>query len=93
MSMTTDDGEEIPRTDRCEDCEREIVPELVGIEGQHEIINEARQADEGFYPITAGEATVRFSCRCSHVDVEFGPGSASAWDVPDGWMWEGEIDE
>lgn len=86
------DGKEIPRTDLCERCEREIDPELVELKGQHDLINQAREADEGFNPITGGEATVSFSCRCSHVEVEFGPGSASAWDVPDEWMWEDELE-
>jgi len=88
----TDDGEEIPRTDICEECDREISAELVALEGQHELIHEARKAEEGFMPITAGKATVSFSCRCSHVQVEFRPGSTSAWDVPDAWMWEDELE-
>ena len=77
----------IPRTDRCEECEREIVPELVELTGQHELIQQARDADEGFMPITAGKATVRYSCRCGSAEVEFGPGAASAWDIPQGWLW------
>ncbi len=84
--------EEVPRTDLCEECEREIVPELESLTGQHELIHQARQADEGFMPVTGGTATVGFSCRCSSVKVEYGPGYASAWDIPDGWLWEDEID-
>lgn len=92
MSTTTDDGKEIPRTDICESCEREIVADVERVTGQHDLINQARQADEGFTPVTGGTVTVRFSCRCSTMDVEYGPGSASAWDVPDAWLWEDEID-
>lgn len=93
MSTTNADGDEIPRTDICEECEREITPELQKLTGQHELINQAREAKEGFYPVTGGKATVSFSCLCSSVKVEYGPGSATAWDVPDAWMWEDEIDE
>jgi len=82
--------EEVPRTDLCEECEREIVPELVELTGQHELIQQAREAGEGFAPITGGKATVRYSCRCGSAEVEFAPGSASAWDIPDGWLWEDE---
>lgn len=91
--MSSTDREEVSRTDLCEDCEREIVPELVHLEGQHELIQQAREAEEGFMPITAGSATVRYTCRCGGVDVEFKPGSASAWDIPDGWLWEDDSDE
>jgi hypothetical protein len=93
MSETNDkhDGE-IPRTDICEECDREIVPEVKHIEGQHEIIHRARTAEEGFMPVTAGKAEIRFKCACSSVTVEFGPGSATAWDVPDAWMWEDNVD-
>jgi len=87
------DNTDTPRTDICENCDREIVPELVKVTGQHELIHEARKQDEGFMPVAAGKATVSFSCRCSHVQVEYGPGSASAWDIPDGWMWEDEYPE
>lgn len=92
-TITTADGEEIPRTDICEECDREIVAELVELEGQHEIIHQARTADRGFEPVTAGQATVSYSCRCSHVRVKFGPGTTSAWDVPDGWMWDEDDEE
>jgi hypothetical protein len=88
--MTTNDNE-TPRTDICESCDREIVPELVKVTGQHELIHEARKQEEGFMPVTGGKATVSFSCRCSNVRVEYGPGSASAWDIPDSWMWEDEF--
>jgi len=89
---TTDDGKKIPRTDLCEECEREIIPEVEHVEGQHELIHQARTVDEDFMPVTGGKVTVRFSCRCSSVDIEYGPGSASAWDVPDAWMWEDQVD-
>jgi hypothetical protein len=85
-------NEDIPRTDICEECDREIVPKVNHIEGQHELIHKARTADEGFMSVTAGKATITFQCRCSSVRVEFGPGSASAWDFPDGWMWEDEAE-
>jgi hypothetical protein len=88
MSENGIEREEVPRTDLCEECEREIVCEVVHVEGQHELIQQAREADEGFMPITGGKATLRYKCRCGHADVEFGPGSASAWDIPDGWLWE-----
>lgn len=84
------EGEEIPRTDSCEECEREIVPELTKLTGQHQLIDQARDSDEGFMPVTGGTATVSFSCRCSSATIEYGPGSASAWDIPDGWLWESE---
>lgn len=93
MSTTTDDGEEIPRTDRCESCEREIVSEVTHVTGKHDLIQQARETDLGFTPVTAGSVTVSFSCRCSTMTVEYGPGSASAWDVPDAWLWEDEIDD
>lgn len=81
------------RTDICENCDREIVAELVKLEGQHELILKARQADDGFVPITGGKATISFSCRCSHAQIEFGPGSASAWEIPDEWLWESKFGE
>lgn len=91
-TIETEDGEEVPRTDICEECEWEIECEVVKVTGQHDLIQQAREAEEGFYPVTGGEVTVSFSCRCSNVRVEYGPGSASAWDVPDAWMWEDEVD-
>jgi len=84
----TDD--EIPRTDICENCDREIIPELVKLTGQHELIHKARKQE---YSVSAGEATISLSCACSHVHVKYGPGSASAWDIPDGWMWEDNFPE
>ncbi len=96
MSTEQDSGSEpseteVPRTDICEECEREIVPELTETPrtGRDELIQQAREAEEGFMPVTAGTVTVRWECRCSSVDVEYGPGSTSAWDIPDGWLWEG----
>jgi len=91
MSEASSESEEIPPTDLCENCGREIVPEVVKLKGKDELIHEARTAKEGWMSATAGTATIRFKCRCSHVDVEYGPGSASAWDFPDSWMWEDEI--
>jgi len=91
VTTTNKDGEEIPKTDICENCEREILPELERVTGKHDLINQSRETDEGFMPVTGGTATVRFSCQCSSVEVEFGPGSASAWDFPDGWMWEDSV--
>lgn len=82
----------IPRTDICEECDREIVPEVRHIEGQHELIHRARTADEGFRPITTGKAEIRFSCACDGVTVEYGPGSTSSWKVPDAWMWEDNVE-
>lgn len=82
----TEAAESVPRVNICPDCDREITAELVHFKGQHALIHEASDVDEGFMPVTAGEATVRLSCRCEHVDVEFAPGSTSAWDVPDAWM-------
>jgi hypothetical protein len=82
--------DEIPHTDICEQCEREIVSNVEQVEGKHKIIHHARTADEGFTPITAGKATIRFHCSCSSMTVEFGPGSTSAWDVPDEWLWKGD---
>ena len=93
MTRSVTSDEDVPRTNICEECEREIVPELVELSGQHELIHEARKQDGGFMPITAGSATVTLSCRCSHVQAEYGPGSASAWDIPDGWMWKEEFPE
>jgi hypothetical protein len=91
--MTEEDETQVDRTDLCEECEREIIPEMEYIEGQHELIHEARTAEEGFMPATGGKAVVRFSCECSSVTVEFGPGSASAWEFPDAWMWEDHYDD
>lgn len=88
----SDTNDEIPRTDICEECKREIVPEVRNIKGQHELIHRARTSDEGFMSITAGKAEIRFSCACSGVTVEFGPGSATAWDMPDSWMWRDNTD-
>lgn len=94
MSIKTDErDEEIPRTDICENCDREIEAELVELTGKHELVQQARDADEGFMPVTGGKATVSFSCRCSHVQVEYGPGSCSAWDIPGSWLWEDELEE
>lgn len=83
---------EVPRTDRCEECEREIVPELEYLTGKHELIHQARQSEEGFMPVIGGKATVVFRCQCSTARVEYGPGSASAWDIPDSWLWEDDVD-
>jgi len=83
---------EIPRTDICEQCDMEIVAEVVGIEGKDELIHRARTANEGFMSVTAGKAEIRFSCACDGVTVEYGPGSTTAWDVPDSWMWEDNVD-
>lgn len=91
--MSSQQQEEIPRTDLCESCNGEIVPEVKKIEGQHKLIHEARNAEEGWMSATGGNATIRFKCECSRVDVEYGPGSASAWDFPGSWMWEDEGDE
>lgn len=87
------DSETVPRTDICEQCEREILVELTSFTGQHELIHEARTADGGYMPAKGGSATVRMYCRCGSVNVEFEPGRASSWDFPDGWMWEGEIEQ
>jgi hypothetical protein len=87
MSDTTD----VPRTDLCEECETEIVSQVVDWSGRDEIIHEARKAEEGFMPATGGEVEVLFRCDCSQMTATFGPGSVSAWDVPDEWMWEGEV--
>ena len=86
------DAEQIPQTDICEECDREIVAEVGRVEGKHELIHRARTADEGFMPVTAGKAEIRFKCACSSVTVEFGPGNTTAWDVPDAWMWEDNVD-
>jgi len=83
---TTDDG--IPRTDLCEECRREIVANVESVKGQHELIHEAREADEGWMSATGGSVVVRFKCECASVDVEYGPGSVSTWKMPDAWMWE-----
>lgn len=91
--MPDGDGTETPRTDLCEECDREILPELSHVEGQHDIIHAARTADEGFMPATGGAVVVTFQCQCSSVRVEFGPGSASAWDFPDSWMWPDDFDD
>lgn len=88
----SDTDAEIPQTDLCEECGKEIVPDVVAIEGKDELIHRARTADEGFMSVTAGSAEVRLECACNGVTVEFGPGSMSAWDVPDSWMWEDNID-
>lgn len=93
MSERAKDASEVPRTDICEDCDREITFELEAVEGRHELIHKARTADEGFNPVTAGTAKVRFSCACGSVTVEFGPGSATAWDFPDGWMWPDNFED
>jgi len=76
-----------PRTDFCEDCDEEIHPEVTRVEGRDDLIHGARNADNGFESVVAGKVEVTFSCACSHVTVEYGPGSASAWDFPESWMW------
>lgn len=81
-----------PRTDICEECERDIVCEVVAVEGHHELIHKARTAEEGFMSVTAGKVVVEFSCRCGSAKVEYGPGSASAWEFPDSWMWPDEFE-
>lgn len=93
--MTGSDADfenEVPRTDICEECDEEIVHELVAVNGRHEMIHQARTADEGFKPVTEGSVEVVFKCRCSHVRVEFGPGNAPAWEFPDAWMWADDFD-
>jgi len=86
------DKEEIPRTDICEECEREIETSVVKIDGQHELIHEARETDDKWMSATAGAVVIRFKCRCASVDVEYGPGSVSALNIPDAWMWEGSFE-
>ena len=86
------DRDEVPRTDRCEECERDIVPEVTKITGQHELIHQAREAEEGWMSAVGGQVEVTFKCRCGSAKVEYGPGSTSAWNIPDGWLWEDEID-
>lgn len=81
-----------PPTDLCENCEREILPEVTAVEGRDELIHGARTAENGFESVVAGSVEVTFSCACSHVTVEYGPGSASAWDFPDSWMWPDEVE-
>ena len=83
-------SDNVPRTDICEQCEREIVPEVKRIRGQHELIHQSRTADEDFDRIAAGTVTVVFACACSRLEVEYGTGTATAWDVPDAWMWDDE---
>lgn len=82
----------IPRTDICEDCDREIVGQFEGAKGKDELIQLARESEEGFMTVTAGSATISYACSCSYVEVEYGPGSVSAWDIPDGWLWEDDDD-
>jgi DnaJ-domain-containing protein 1 len=93
--LVTDGGQdqETPRTDICEECETEIVSEVERVRGQHELIHQARTSEEDFMSVTGGEVTVRFSCRCSSLKVDYGPGSASAWDVPDAWLWEDNFEK
>jgi len=83
------DKEEIPRTDMCEECEREIVPSLEHIDGKHELIHETREVDDKWMSATGGTVVIRFKCRCASVDVECGPGSVAVCKMPDAWMWEG----
>ncbi len=92
-TQQTGDQQETPRTDICEECEREIVPEVELVKGQHELIHQARTAEEGFMSAVGGSVEVRFECQCSSVTVEYGPGSASAWDFPDAWMWPDNVEE
>jgi hypothetical protein len=82
------DKEENPRTDICEECEREIVPSLVYIDGKHELTHETREVDDKWMSATWGTAVIRFKCRCASVDVEYGPGSVSVRKMPDAWMCE-----
>lgn len=84
---------DVPRTDRCENCEREITTELTQLTGQHELIHQARRRGDGFSMAKAGTATVTFACSCSYVEVEYAPGKMRVWELPDGWKWEGEIDD
>jgi hypothetical protein len=90
--MSEEQSMEVDRTDLCEECEKEILPEVEHVEGQHELIHKARTAEEGFMPVTGGRVVVRFSCRCASVEVEYGPGTASAWEFPEAWMWADDYD-
>lgn len=87
MTATTDDG--IPRTDICESCDREIVPELGSVSGQHAMIHAARTAGEGYTRISESSAEIRWSCACSGVTME--SNGVSEFDVSDDWMWEDEL--
>ncbi len=89
----TGEQQETPRTDICEGCEKEIVAEVERVEGKHELIHQARTAEEGFMSAVGGSVEIRFECLCSSVVVEFGPGSASAWEFPDEWMWPDNVEE
>lgn len=96
MTNTTEETNSAPRTDICEECDREILVEFKSFIGQHELIHRARTADEDkqFYPVRGGSATIRMYCRCGSVDVEFNEGKVGlgAREFPDGWMWEDEIE-
>lgn len=85
---TTEDG--TPKTDICEECDREIIPELVWVNGQHEMIDAARDPDEDFTRISETSAVIRWSCACSSVKVEMESSGITAFDVPDEWMWDDE---
>jgi len=87
------DKEEIPRTDICEECEREIVSNALYIGGKHELIHEAREADDKRMSATGGKVVIRFECRCESINVEYGPGSISVRNMPDAWMWEGLLSD
>jgi hypothetical protein len=84
--------EDVPRTDICRYCDRQIIPEVEKITGQHEIIHAARNVDLGVENVAGGTVEVVFCCGCSSCTVEYGAGSTMAAEVPDEWLWECETD-
>lgn len=70
----------------CSNCGREVTAELTKLSGWVELVKSAGDVEEGFTPLTGSTAEIVLSCRCSHVSVEYAPGSiSSAWDVPEEW--------
>ena len=92
MAESVEEREEVPRTDICEECDCEIISEVTKVTGQHELIHQAREAEEGWMTAVGGKVTVTFRCRCGSAKVEYGPGATSAWNIPDGWLWEDDFD-
>ena len=84
----------------CSECGREILPELVSLDGGNDVVDLAGEelpddpAEWPDAPKASVEAEVRLSCMCSYYDVTLeGEESLHGLRVPDEWDHGDEVDE
>jgi hypothetical protein len=81
----------------CPECEREILAELVELDGGNGVVDLAGDDPDLDDPETIREATVeatiRLSCSCSHYDVDVNATTTSlSAFLPDEWDYDDEGD-